>query len=64
MQSEAHTLPRFSSLNFAHSFFRHLTGNELLSVTGVQPGERGHEDLKLSMEKGNRTIIQHQLGFP
>jgi len=42
MQSEAHTTPRFTSLNFIHSFFKHLTEKEMLSLTGVLLGERGH----------------------
>jgi len=53
MQSEAHTLPHVTSLNFIHNFFKHLKEKEMPSLTGVQPGDRGGEDLKLSVEEVN-----------
>ena len=53
MQSEAPTSPCFTFLDFIKNLFKHLTEKQMLSLIGVLPAERGNEDLKLSMEKGD-----------
>jgi len=40
--SQRHTHYHVTSLNFVYSFFKHLTEKEMLSLTGVLLGERGH----------------------